>query len=130
MFKISVFGLSSVFYTSCTKKEPYPFIGKTHKFKNLLNLMTLRKRFLSFYYKKKIKNLIIRINTETISNINEKIGEFYHLFTTIERTLIRQRKQNKKAKMAFHAEYEMSFLLVRYSIIILFLFDYQSFFRT
>ena len=41
MFKISVFGLSSVFYTSCTKKEPYPFIGKTHKFKNLLNLMTL-----------------------------------------------------------------------------------------
>lgn len=40
-FKISVFGLSSVFYTSCTKKEPYPFIGKTHKFKNLLNLMTL-----------------------------------------------------------------------------------------
>ena len=43
MFKISVFGLSSVFYTSCTKKEPYPFIGKTHKFKNLLNLMTLTK---------------------------------------------------------------------------------------
>lgn len=83
-----------------------------------------------FLYEKKIKNLIIRINTETISNINEKIGEFYHLFTTIERTLIRQRKQNKKAKMAFHAEYEMSFLLVRYSIIILFLFDYQSFFRT
>ena len=41
MFKISVFGLSSVFYTSCTKKEPYPFIGKTHKFENLLNLMTL-----------------------------------------------------------------------------------------
>ena len=41
MFKISAFGLSSVFYTSCTKKEPYPFIGKTHKFKNLLNLMTL-----------------------------------------------------------------------------------------
>ena len=28
--------------------------------------------------KKKIKNLIIRINTETISNINEKIREFYH----------------------------------------------------
>ena len=85
---------------------------------------------LFFHMQKKIKNLIIRINTETISNINEKIGEFYHLFTTIERTLIRQRKQNKKAKMAFHAEYEMSFLLVRYSIIILFLFDYQSFFRT
>jgi len=41
MFKISAFGLSSVFYTSCTKKEPYPFIGKTHKFENLLNLMTL-----------------------------------------------------------------------------------------
>ena len=41
MFKISVFGLSSVFYTSYAKKEPYPFIGKTHKFKNLLNLMTL-----------------------------------------------------------------------------------------
>ena len=41
MFKISVFGLSSVFYTSCTKKEPYLFIGKTHKFKNCLNLMTL-----------------------------------------------------------------------------------------
>jgi len=33
--------LSSVFYTSCTKKEPYLFIGKTHKFKNCLNLMTL-----------------------------------------------------------------------------------------
>ena len=43
MFKISVFGLSSVFYTSYAKKEPYPFIGKTHKFKNLLNLMTLGK---------------------------------------------------------------------------------------
>ena len=41
MFKIPLFGLSSVFYTSCTKKEPYLFIGKTHKFKNLLNLMTL-----------------------------------------------------------------------------------------
>ena len=27
MFKIPLFGLSSVFYTSCTKKEPYPFIG-------------------------------------------------------------------------------------------------------
>ena len=48
MFKISVFGLSSVFYTSCTKKEPYPFIGKTHKFKNLLNLMTLPDNHLSF----------------------------------------------------------------------------------
>ena len=43
MFKIPLFGLSSVFYTSCTKKEPYLFIGKTHKFKNLLNLMTLKK---------------------------------------------------------------------------------------
>lgn len=42
MFKIPLFGLSSVFYTSCTKKEPYLFIGKTHKFKNCLNLMTLR----------------------------------------------------------------------------------------
>ena len=41
MFKIPLFGLSSVFYTSCTKKEPYLFIGKTHKFKNCLNLMTL-----------------------------------------------------------------------------------------
>ena len=48
MFKIPLFGLSSVFYTSCTKKEPYlfigkthKFIGKTHKFKNCLNLMTL-----------------------------------------------------------------------------------------
>ena len=41
MFKIPLFGLSSVFYTSCTKKEPYLFIGKTHKFKNLLNLITL-----------------------------------------------------------------------------------------
>ena len=40
MFKIPLFGLSSVFYTSCTK-EPYLFIGKTHKFKNCLNLMTL-----------------------------------------------------------------------------------------
>ena len=48
MFKISVFGLSSVFYTSCTKKEPYPFIGKTHKFKNLLNLMTLESIVSSF----------------------------------------------------------------------------------
>ena len=43
MFKIPLFGLSSVFYTSCTKKEPYLFIGKTHKFKNCLNLMTLDK---------------------------------------------------------------------------------------
>ena len=43
MFKIPLFGLSSVFYTSCTKKEPYLFIGKTHKFKNCLNLMTLFK---------------------------------------------------------------------------------------
>ena len=42
MFKIPLFGLSSVFYTSCTKKEPYLFIGETHKFKNCLNLMTLR----------------------------------------------------------------------------------------
>ena len=41
MFKIPLFDLSSVFYTSCTKKEPYLFIGKTHKFKNCLNLMTL-----------------------------------------------------------------------------------------
>ena len=41
MFKIPLFDLSSVFYTSCTKKEPYIFIGKTHKFKNCLNLMTL-----------------------------------------------------------------------------------------
>lgn len=41
MFKIPPFGLSSVFYTSCAKKEPYLFIGKTHKFKNSLNLMTL-----------------------------------------------------------------------------------------
>ena len=41
MFKIPLFSLSSVFYTSCTKKEPYLFIGKTHKFKNCLNLMTL-----------------------------------------------------------------------------------------
>lgn len=50
MFKISVFGLSSVFYTSCTKKEPYPFIGKTHKFKNLLNLMTLGISIVSAFY--------------------------------------------------------------------------------
>lgn len=48
MFKIPLFGLSSVFYTSCTKKEPYLFIGKTHKFKNLLNLMTLHETQLSF----------------------------------------------------------------------------------
>ena len=48
MFKIPLFDLSSVFYTSCTKKEPYLFIGKTHKFKNCLNLMTLGNRFLSF----------------------------------------------------------------------------------
>ena len=41
MFKIPLFDLSSVFYTSCAKKEPYLFIGKTHKFKNCLNLMTL-----------------------------------------------------------------------------------------
>ena len=47
MFKIPLFGLSSVFYTSCTKKEPYLFIGKTHKFKNLLNLMTLALKLLS-----------------------------------------------------------------------------------
>ena len=45
MFKIPLFGLSSVFYTSCTKKEPYLFIGKTHKFKNCLNLMTLSAGF-------------------------------------------------------------------------------------
>ena len=43
MFKIPPFGLSSVFYTSCAKKEHYLFIGKTHKFKNSLNLMTLGK---------------------------------------------------------------------------------------
>ena len=49
MFKIPLFGLSSVFYTSCTKKEPYLFIGKTHKFKNLLNLMTLQNNHHSFY---------------------------------------------------------------------------------
>ena len=48
MFKITLFGLSSVFYTSCTKKEPYLFIGKTHKFKNLLNLMTLDFKHLCF----------------------------------------------------------------------------------
>ena len=30
-----------VFFTLLAQKEPYPFIGKTHKFKNLLNLMTL-----------------------------------------------------------------------------------------
>ena len=45
MFKIPPFGLSSVFYTSCAKKEPYLFIGKTHKFKNSLNLMTLYSGF-------------------------------------------------------------------------------------
>ena len=45
MFKIPLFGLSSVFYTSCTKKEPYLFIGKTHKFKNCLNLMTLNRDY-------------------------------------------------------------------------------------
>ncbi len=44
MFKIPLFGLSSVFYTSCIKKEPYLFIGKTHKFKNCLNLMTLHEK--------------------------------------------------------------------------------------
>ena len=48
MFKIPLFGLSSVFYTSCTKKEPYLFIGKTHKFKNCLNLMTLSKKVSDF----------------------------------------------------------------------------------
>lgn len=46
MFKIPLFGLSSVFYTSCTKKEPYLFIGKTHKFKNCLNLMTLDYKYI------------------------------------------------------------------------------------
>ena len=54
MFKIPLFGLSSVFYTSCTKKEPYLFIGKTHKFKNLLNLMTLDK---NERYSTTIKNI-------------------------------------------------------------------------
>ena len=49
MFKIPLFGLSSVFYTSCTKKEPYLFIGKTHKFKNSLNLMTLVIRASTFF---------------------------------------------------------------------------------
>ena len=49
MFKIPLFGLSSVFYTSCTKKEPYLFIGKTHKFKNLLNLMTLEDTIILFF---------------------------------------------------------------------------------
>ena len=46
MFKIPLFDLSSVFYTSCTKKEPYLFIGKTHKFKNCLNLMTLDLKYI------------------------------------------------------------------------------------
>lgn len=31
-----------------------------------------------FYVKKKIKNLIIRINTGTLSNVNENIKEIYH----------------------------------------------------
>ena len=53
MFKIPLFGLSSVFYTSCTKKEPYLFIGKTHKFKNSLNLMTLDHTLSGFFFRHK-----------------------------------------------------------------------------
>lgn len=55
MFKIPPFGLSSVFYTSCAKKEPYLFIGKTHKFKNSLNLMTLEYKLSSFFFTKNEK---------------------------------------------------------------------------
>lgn len=59
MFKIPLFGLSSVFYTSCTKKEPYLFIGKTHKFKNLLNLMTLGAFVFSFTLNPEDKLIIL-----------------------------------------------------------------------
>ena len=60
MFKIPLFGLSRVFYTSCTKKEPYLFIGKTHKFKNCLNLMTLENNLPDFFvsYLEKFQNRV------------------------------------------------------------------------
>ena len=77
MFKISAFGLSSVFYTSCTKKEPYPFIGKTHKFKNLLNLMTLG--FTTSVFSTKESDRLIKhelINTSNTFNIGHIIINF------------------------------------------------------
>ena len=68
MFKIPLFGLSSVFYTSCTKKEPYLFIGKTHKFKNCLNLMTLDRIDESLIQKKFVFDK---------SELNEKFSQLF-----------------------------------------------------
>ena len=38
----------------------------------------LFKRGYAFYHEKKIKNLIICINTGTLSNMNENTKEIYH----------------------------------------------------
>lgn len=76
MFKIPLFGLSSVFYTSCTKKEPYLFIGKTHKFKNCLNLMTLNLSYTLFSCKKSIFNDILYLIHKKTHKNEVKFSEF------------------------------------------------------
>lgn len=107
MFKIPLFDLSSVFYTSCAKKEPYLFIGKTHKFKNCLNLMTLDYTVLCVYEtQQKIDMQILmdaptvfdkyKVNLEDMVTLQERKNSFNHQLNQERLEFEKLRKEAKE----------------------------------
>lgn len=48
------------------------------EYQHLIMLQAKINAYISFLYKKKSKNRIIRINTGILSNMKQKIKEFYH----------------------------------------------------